>query len=85
MGLMGKTNIDYGMLFSKCNSVHTFFMKEEIDIIGLNELNEIIFIERNCKKNKIIQIHSSIKKTSILELPKNASLSMQLGDTLTFN
>ncbi len=28
MGLMGKTNIDYGMLFPKCNSIHTYFMKE---------------------------------------------------------
>ena len=39
-GLMGKENINYGMLFPKCNSVHTFFMKENIDIIGLDINNE---------------------------------------------
>ena len=61
MGFMGKTNINYGILFPKCNSIHTFFMKEEIDVIGLNEKNEIIFIERNCTKNKIIKINHSIK------------------------
>lgn len=84
MGFMGKTNITYGILFPKCNSIHTFFMKEEIDVIGLNEQNEIIFLERSVSKNKIIKINKDIKKTSILELPKNTSLSFHIGDTLFF-
>lgn len=84
MGLMGKTNITYGMLFLNCNSIHTFFMKEAIDVIGLNEKNEIIFLERKVTKNKIIKINANIKKTSILELPQNTSLSFQIGDTLFF-
>lgn len=83
-GLIGKTNINFGMFFKKCNSIHTFFMKEAIDVVGLNENNEVIFLERNCTKNKIIKIHRSIKKTSILELPKNTSLSLVLGDKLFF-
>lgn len=81
---MGKKNIQYGMLFPACNSIHTFFMKEEIDVVGLNQNNEVIFIERNCQKNKIIQIHTPIKKTSILELPKNTSFSLKIGDVLHF-
>lgn len=84
MGFMGKTNITYGILFPKCNSIHTFFMKEEIDVIGLNQRNEIIFLERKVSKNKIIKINTEIKKTSILELPKNTSLSFRIGDTLFF-
>ena len=84
MGFMGKTNIQSGILFPKCNSVHTFFMKEEIDIIGLDSENTILFIERNCAKNKIIRINHSIKKTSILELPKNTSFSLNVGDTIHF-
>ena len=83
-GLMGKTNISYGMLFPECNSIHTFFMKEAIDVIGLNQKNEIIFIEKNVLKNKIIRIHSNIKKTSVLELPCGTSSNLQLGDTLFF-
>ena len=84
MGFMGKTNIDYGIFFPKCNSIHTFFMKEAIDVIGLNENNEIIFIEKNCTKNKIIKINYSIKKTCILELPKNTSLNLKIGEQLFF-
>lgn len=83
-GLMGKVEIDYGMLFSKCNSIHTFFMKENIDVIGLNEKNEVIFIEQNCGKNKIIKIHAPLKKTSILELPTPTGSSIHLGERLLF-
>lgn len=83
-GLMGKTNIDYGMLFKKCNSIHTFFMKENIDIIGLNTDNDIIYIYNNLPKNQIIKINNNINKTSILELPVNYSSQFKLGEKLEF-
>lgn len=84
VGLIGKKEIDFGMFFPKCNSIHTYLMKEEIDVLGLNEKNEIIFIERNLEKNKIIKINRSIKKTSILELPKNTSEGLKLGMKIDF-
>ncbi len=84
LGLIGKTNLNYGMFFSRCNGIHTFFMKEEIDIIGLNELNIIIFLEKNVQPNKIIKINRHIKKTSILELPHNTSNDLHVGDKLFF-
>lgn len=85
IGLMGQKNINYGMLFKNCNAIHTYFMKENIDVIGLNEENKIIFLERNVSPNKMIFIHRSLKKTSILELPNNTSLTLNLGDELNFN
>lgn len=84
IGLIGQKNFDFGMFFKNCNSIHTFFMKEAIDVIGLNEKNEIIFLERNLKPNKLVTIHHSIKKTSILELPHNTSFGLNLGDKLFF-
>lgn len=84
LGLIGQKNINFGMYFKDCNSIHTFFMKEQIDVIGLNEQNEIIFIEQNIKQNKIITIHRNIKKTSILELPNNTSMNLKIGDQLFF-
>ena len=85
MGLMGKTNIDYGMLFPKCNSIHTYFMKENIDIIGLDENNEVIYKYENLDKNRIIKINYDIKKTSILELPANSSKKIKIATILIFN
>ena len=81
-GFMGKTNIDYGLLFPRCNSIHTFFMKENIDIIGLDENNEVIYKYVNLSKNKIIKINHERKKTSILELPKFASSKIKVGTIL---
>ena len=83
-GLMGKKNIDYGMLFPNCNSIHTFFMKEPIDIIGLDINNEIIYKHENLDKNQIIKINNEQNKTSILELPKNASKKLKIGQILLF-
>lgn len=84
LGLMGKANIDYGILFPNCNAIHTFFMKEEIDVIGLNDENQIIYIYRNVPKNKVIKVSDNAKKTSILELPKNTSKKLYTGSILKF-
>lgn len=83
-GLMGKKEINYGILFPNCQAIHTFFMQSEIDVIGLNEDNQIIYIYRNVPKNKIVKIRSDNKKTSILELPKNTSKSLSIGSVIKF-
>ena len=83
-GLMGKKNIQEGILFPKCNAIHTFFMKDEIDVIGLNEDSQIVFIYRNVPKNRIIKIRNTNKKTSILELPKDTSKGLVIGSILHF-
>lgn len=54
-GFMFKKNIDYCLCFPKCNSIHTFFMKENIDVIMTDKHNKILKIEKNLKKNKIIK------------------------------
>ena len=84
LGLMGKKNIDYGMLFPKCNSIHTFNMKENIDIVGLNDNNEVIYKYESLPKNRIIKVKNPQNKTSILELPNNASKSIKLNTILLF-
>ena len=83
-GLMGKKDIQEGILFPKCNAIHTFFMQEEIDVIGLNEENQVVYIYRNVPKNKIVKIQNKNKKTSILELPKDTSKGLVIGSILAF-
>lgn len=84
-GLIGKEDIDYGILFPKCNSIHTYFMKENIDIVGLDENNEVIYKYENLPKNKVIKINYERKKTSILELPAYSSKKIKVGTILLFN
>lgn len=53
-GLMFKKSINEEYLFPKCKSVHTFFMKINIDIIAINKEGKIIKIYRNTPPNRII-------------------------------
>ena len=79
-GLMGKKNITKGMFFPKTRSIHTFFMKENIDIIMIDKNNNIIYYQESVPKNKII-----IKKKAYhtIELPNNSINNINLGDKLT--
>ena len=52
-GLMFKKNINY-CLRIKTNSIHTFFMKENIDIVMTDKNNNVLYIINNLSKNKII-------------------------------
>lgn len=54
IGFMFKKNISYILCFPKVNSIHTFFMKENIDVIMTDKNNNIIKIYKNLGKNKII-------------------------------
>ena len=84
IGLLGEKEINHGMFFPHTNSVHTFFMKANIDILALDENNEVILKCEDVSKNKIIAAKNKAKKTSILELPSNTSKTIKIGDKLTF-
>lgn len=53
IGFMFKKNINY-CLRIKTNNIHTFFMKENIDIVMTDKFNNVLYIYKNVKKNKII-------------------------------
>lgn len=50
LGMMGqKKTLSYGLYFPKCKSVHTFFMRQNIDIVMVNSKNEIVAFYQNAK------------------------------------
>ena len=81
LGLMGKKNINYGLLIKNCKSIHTFFMKESIDVLLLDNKNKILDIKINVKPNKIV-IFKNKKRTNILEIPNNSSLKYNINDVI---
>ena len=83
-GFMFIKDINYGLLYPKHNLVHTFFFKSRIDIVGLDQDNKVIYKYDNINKFKFIKIKNKRKNTSILELPKNASKKIKIGQTLVF-
>ena len=81
-GLMGKKNIKKGLFFPKTRSIHTFFMKEAIDIIMIDKNNKVIYYQKNLPKNKIV-----IKKEAYhtIELPRNSLNEININDKLTIS
>lgn len=67
LGFMFKKNISYGLLFKNCRSIHTFFMKDKIDVILTDKEDNIIKTYKNLEKNKIIIGSKKVK--NIYELP----------------
>ena len=79
-GLMFKKNINYGLLFKNCNSIHTFFMKENIDVVMTDKNNKVIYIKKNMKKNRIILPKKNVYKT--YEFPANFIKNLKVNDKL---
>ena len=77
-GFMMKKNINYCICFPKCNSIHTFFMKENIDVVMTDKNNKILYIYKDLKKNKVIT-HKEVY--NIYEFPRN-STSFKINDVI---
>ena len=66
-GFMFTRSIDKALLFDRCNSIHTFFMKENIDVIMCDNDNNILYFYRDLPKNKIILPKKGV--TKVFETP----------------
>ena len=66
-GFMFTRNIDKALLFDRCNSIHTFFMKENIDVIMCDNDNKVLFVYKDLTKNKIILPKKGVRK--VFETP----------------
>lgn len=62
-------NIDRALLFDKCNSIHTFFMISNIDVILCDDNNVILYYFNDMAPNKVILPKKGV--TRIYELPVN--------------
>lgn len=79
-GFMGQKNINYGLRF-KTNGIHTFFMKEKIDVILTDKENTIKHLFKSLSKNKIILPKKNIYYT--YELPENTINKLNLRKNIT--
>lgn len=61
-GFMLCKNINKALLFNHCNSIHTFFMYKNIDVIMCNKDNTILYYYKNLGKNKIILPKKGVNK-----------------------
>lgn len=81
-GLMGKKEINFAMLFSNLtdSSIHTFFMRFDIDVYFLDE-NKTVFDKTTMKPWKI---YRPTKKAKYILETKKDELKIKIGDSLDF-
>ncbi len=68
-GFMLVKNIDRALLFRNCNSIHTFFMRDNIDVIMCDGDGNVLFFWRDFGRGRVILPKRGVKYT--LETPKN--------------
>ena len=68
-GFMFTKNINNCLCFPRCNSIHTFFMLNPIDVIMTDKNYKILYIFKNVKPFKIILPKKDVYYT--FELPTN--------------
>ncbi|GHT72557.1 hypothetical protein AGMMS49950_11070 [Endomicrobiia bacterium] len=75
-GFMFKKSSPHAILFCRCNSVHTFFMRFNLDIVYLDKENKIVKIIKSLKPFRIaLPVYNTV---SILEIPSNKNISKEL-------
>ena len=67
-GLMFKKNFDYGIRL-RSNGIHTFFMRECIDVVLTDKDNNVLFIYKSLKPNRIVFPKKKVYYT--YEFPNN--------------
>ncbi len=78
-GFMLCKDINKALLFNHCNSIHTFFMNENIDVIMCNNDNVILYYYKDLGKNKIILPRKGV--TKVYETPSEY-FDIEINDKL---
>lgn len=81
-GLMGKSPIERPLWIVPCADIHTFFMREEIDVVFLSKEGRVLRVIEAMEKNKM---SGAVRGAhSVLELPAHALRDMDLLDVTAF-
>lgn len=86
IGLLGrkKLNKGEGLLLTKCNCVHMFFMRFAIDVVFLDKDNTVVYISENLGPWRLSKKVSAARSALEIEAGKSASLGLLVGDSLLF-
>ncbi len=77
-----KKRINYGIVLNNCNAIHTFFMKQPIDVCITDKKNNILLLKENLKPNKILMIKNGYYT---YELPLNTVKYLKTNTILNTN
>lgn len=84
LGLMGRRSLseNEAILFPKCNSIHTFFMRFPIDVVFLSKEGEVVSTISSFPPWRMLMPVSRAKHTLELAPGSIARLNIQSGQLL---
>lgn len=78
-GFMFSNNINKALIFKNCNSIHTCFMKKNIDIIMCDKYFNVLYYYPNFGKWKFILPQKKVNL--VIETPSNY-FNIKIGDKM---
>lgn len=72
-GLMFVKSFDYCLRFGRCNSIHTFFMSTNIDVIMTDRNNNVLYAFKGVKPWRVILPKKDVY--NVYELPSGSITS----------
>lgn len=80
-GLMGKSPIERPLWIVPCSDIHTFFMKEEIDVLFVSKEGRVLRMIETMPKNSM---SGAVRGAyGVLELPAHTLRNMKLTEIQT--
>lgn len=81
MGLMGRKSMaqDEGLLFPKCNSIHTFFMRFPIDVVFLDGQGRVVSIAEAVRPWRMLLPRWSARHCLELGAHRAKALGIEVG------
>lgn len=86
MGLMGRKQIpaDEGILFPKCNSIHTFFMRIPIDVLLVSDRGEVVEVKESLAPWRMLLPRKGVKHVVELRSARAKELGLKAGSKLEY-
>lgn len=86
IGLILRVDIknDEALIIKPCNSIHTFFMKFDIDVIFVSKKNKVIAIYEKVKPFRILPIHLNSHYVIELKAGVAKAKNIQKNDVISF-
>ena len=79
IGFMFKKNINYCLCFPKCKSIHTFFMRNRIDVYMTDKNNIVLYKYKDFKKYRVILPKQGVDK--VFEFPVD-KVNFEIGEKI---
>lgn len=77
-----KPIVEEGLLITKCNSIHMFFMRFPIDVVFLNQTNQVVKVVPHLKPWRIVSPVDSARSTLELPIGTIDTRNISVGDTI---